>query len=192
MQTPPSIRISILAALIPILALAGSPSRSVSEVPLSSKLTEPLGWTAALGHPMIAVAFSPDGGKLAATMDDHYQAGRFQTHLLIVDLLNPQGAVRQFDLESCGKFLAWAPDGRSLLVCSRFVAQQDQQHLNRMRQMEGLENDALPARHLAVSALPFSGFTRPRKGSSASSSISLRMRLCRSGGIASSCLTAAS
>lgn len=33
-------------------------------------------------------------------MDDHYEAGRYQTHLLIVDLLNPQGAFRQLDLET--------------------------------------------------------------------------------------------
>ena len=74
---------------------------------------------------MLALAFSPDGSKLAATMDDHYAAGGFKTHLLILDAQDPQGPFRQFDIETCGNFLAWAPDGNALLVCGTVVRLDD-------------------------------------------------------------------
>jgi hypothetical protein len=124
-QSPQPIRAGILAALVPIVALAGGSLQQIWQVRLAEKLTEPVGWTAARSHPIVELAFSPDGRKLAATMDDHYQAGVWKTHLLILDVQSPQATFRQFDLETCGKFLAWAPDGDALLVCGRVLRLDD-------------------------------------------------------------------
>jgi WD40 repeat protein len=118
--SPQPIRAGILAVLVPI-AFAGSSLQQLWEVRLSEKLAEPAGWTAAIGHPIIALAFSPDGKRLAATMDSHYQDRVQKTHLLIVDVQSPQAAFRQFDLETCGKYLAWSPGGDALLVCGRIL-----------------------------------------------------------------------
>ena len=79
----------------------------------------------AQGHPVLELAFSPDGKRLAVTMDDHYDTGGFKTHLLILDVQNPQKAFRQFDLQTCGNFLAWAPGGNALLVCGTVVRLDD-------------------------------------------------------------------
>jgi hypothetical protein len=125
LQSPHPIRAGILAVLVPVVAFAGSSLQQLWEISLSDKLTEPVGWTAARGHPIIALAFSPDGKKLAATMDAHFQDRAHKTHLLIVDVENPQAGVRQFDLETCGKYLAWSPDGGALLVCGRVVRLDD-------------------------------------------------------------------
>jgi hypothetical protein len=119
-SSPHPIRAGILAVLVPI-AFAGSSLQQLWEVRLSEKLTEPAGWTAARGHPIIALAFSADGKRLAATMDSHYQDRVQKTHLLIVDVQSPQAAFRQFDLETCGKYLAWSPGGDALLVCGRIL-----------------------------------------------------------------------
>jgi WD40 repeat protein len=99
--------------------------RQIWEVRPGEKLVEPTGWTAAKGHPVLDLAFSSDGRKLAVTMDDHYDSGGFKTHLLILDAQNPQVALRQFDLETCGNFLTWAPDGNALLVCGEVVRLDD-------------------------------------------------------------------
>ena len=120
MPSPQPIRAGILAILVPI-AFAGSSLQQLWEARLSEKLTEPARWTAARGHPIIALAFSPDGKRLAATMDTHYQDRVQKTHLLIVDVQSPQASFRQFDLEACGKYLAWSPDGDALLVCGRIL-----------------------------------------------------------------------
>jgi len=114
-----------LAPLLAIVAFGGGPPKRVWEVRLSEKLIEPAGWTRVKGHPIMALAFSPDGGKIAATMDDHYQAGLWRTHLLIVDVQNPLAAPRQFDLETCGNDLAWSPRGDALLVCGRILRLDD-------------------------------------------------------------------
>jgi hypothetical protein len=58
-------------------------------------------------------------------MDVHYQAGVYKTHLLIIDIHSPQAAFRQFDLETCGKYLAWSPDGGAILVCGRVLRLDD-------------------------------------------------------------------
>jgi WD40 repeat protein len=92
---------------------------------LSEKLTEPAGWTAAKTHSIIALAFSPDGGRLAATVDAHYQARVHKTHLLIIDIQSPHGGFRQFDIETCGQYLAWSPDGGALLVCGHILRLDD-------------------------------------------------------------------
>jgi len=120
LRSPLPIRVSIPAVLMPILAFGGS-LRQLWDVRPAEKLAEPKGWTVAKSHPVPDLAFSPDGSSLAATMDDHYDAGGFKTHLLILDVKNPQRAFRQFDLETCGNFLAWAPDGNALLVCGNVV-----------------------------------------------------------------------
>ncbi len=59
------------------------------------------------------------------TMDDHYQARIWKTHLLLVDVKNPQALFRQFDLETCGNDIAWSPDGGALLVCGRILRLDD-------------------------------------------------------------------
>ena len=110
----------ILAVLGPI-AFAGSSLQQLWEIRLSEKLSEPAGWTAARGHPIIALTFSPDGRQLAATMDAHFQDRVHKTHLAIIDVQSPQEAFRQFDLEACGKYLAWSPGGDALLVCGRIL-----------------------------------------------------------------------
>ena len=110
---------------MPLMVFAGSSPQKVWEVRVSEKLTEPAGWNAPKSHPIIELAFSPDGSKIAATMDDHYQAGVWKTHLLIVDVKNPQAPFRQFDLETCGNDIAWSPDGRGLLVCGRILRLED-------------------------------------------------------------------
>ena len=74
-----------------------------------------------LRPPCGGTRFLPDGNKLAVTMDDHYDTKGFKTHLLILDVQNPQKAFRQFDLQTCGNFLAWAPGGNALLVCGTVV-----------------------------------------------------------------------
>jgi WD40 repeat protein len=119
-------RAAILTALMPgilmpLVVFAGSSPQKVWDVGLSEKLIEPLGWSAPKGHPIIELVFSPDGSKIAVTMDDHFQAGIWKTHLLIVDVKTPQTPVRQFDLETCGNDIAWSPDGGALLVCGRIV-----------------------------------------------------------------------
>jgi hypothetical protein len=106
---------------MPLVLFSGSSPQKVTEVSLSEKLTEPAGWNSSRGHPIIELAFSPDGSKIAVTMDDHYQARIWKTHLLIVDVKNPQASYRQFDLETCGKDISWSPDGGALLVCGRIV-----------------------------------------------------------------------
>jgi hypothetical protein len=113
-------RVSIPVVFLPILALGGGPLRQIWEVRPAEKLIEPVGWTAAKDHPVLELAFSPNGSKLAATMDDHYDSRGFKTHLLILDIKNPLIGIRQFDLETCENFLAWA-DGNALLVCGRLV-----------------------------------------------------------------------
>jgi WD40 repeat protein len=130
MPSPQPIRAAILTALMsgilmPIAVFAGSSPQKVWEVRLSEKLTEPGGWNALKGHPIIDLAFSPDGKKIAVTMDDHYQAMIWKTHLLIVDVKTPQAPVRQFDLETCGNDIAWSPNGGALLVCGRIVRLDD-------------------------------------------------------------------
>jgi WD40 repeat protein len=137
-QSPPTIRAGILALMAPIIAFAGSSPQMVWEVRLSDKLIEPPGWSAPKGHPIIELAFSPDGKKIAATMDNHYQAGVWRTHLLIVDVQNPQAPFRQFDLETCGNDIAWSPDGGALLVCGRIL-----------RLNDGSSCDLAPMRDLA-------------------------------------------
>jgi hypothetical protein len=117
LKSPLTVRVSFLVVLASLLALGSTPLHPVWEVRLADKLAEPAGWTAARGHPVLALVFSPDGSKLAATMDDHYAAGGFKTNLLVLDAQNPQGLFRQFDIETCGNFLAWAPEGNALLVC---------------------------------------------------------------------------
>jgi hypothetical protein len=111
MQWPQPIRAGILAVVVPVVLFADSSLQQLWDARLSEKLTEPAGWTAARGHPIIALAFSPDGRRLAATMDSHFQDRVHKTHLLIVDVESPQAGFRQFDLETCGKYLAWSPDG---------------------------------------------------------------------------------
>jgi hypothetical protein len=111
----------ILAALLPVVAFAASSPPKLWGVRLSEKLAEPVGWTAPKGHPIIELAFSPDGKRIAATMDDHRQGGVWRTHLLIVDVQNPLAHFHQFDLETCGNDLAWSPDGGALLVCGRIL-----------------------------------------------------------------------
>lgn len=117
-------RVSIPVVFLPILALGGGPLRQIWEVRPAEKLIEPVGWTAAKDHPVLELAFSPNGSKLAATMDDHYDSRGFKTHLLILDIKNPLIGIRQFDLETCENFLAWA-DGNALLVCGRLVRLDD-------------------------------------------------------------------
>jgi WD40 repeat protein len=122
---PLPIRASIPVVLVPILAFGGTSLRQIWEVRPAEKLAEPAGWTVARSHPVLELAFSPDGSKLAATMDDHYDAGGFKTHLLILDVQDPRKIFRQFDLETCGKFLAWAPDGNALLICGKVLRLDD-------------------------------------------------------------------
>jgi len=128
--SPQPIRAVILTALMPgilmpIVVFAGSSPQKVWEVRLSEKLTEPAGWNAPKGHPIIDLAFSPDGSKIAVTMDDHYQARIWKTHVLLVDVKSPQAPFRQFDLETCGNDIAWSPDGSALLVCGRILRLDD-------------------------------------------------------------------
>jgi WD40 repeat protein len=119
--SPQPIRAVILTALMPLVMFADSSPQKVWEVRLSERLTEPADWNASKGHPIIDLAFSPDGSKIAVTMDDHYQPRTWKTHLLIVDVKNPQAPFRQFDLETCGNDIAWSPDGGALLVCGRVL-----------------------------------------------------------------------
>jgi hypothetical protein len=121
----PQIGFAAMAAFLPLGALAGGSLPQVWEISLSEKLTEPVGWTAAKSHSIIALAFSPDGRSLAATMDAHFQAGVHKTHLLIINIQSPQAGFRQFDLETCGQYLAWSPDGGALLVCGRILRLND-------------------------------------------------------------------
>ena len=111
--------------MAPMMAFADGSPQKVWEVRLSDKLVEPAGWSAPKGHPIIELAFSPDGKKIAATMDDHRQGGVWRTHLLIVDVQNPQSLFHQFDLETCGNDVAWSPDGGALLVCGRILRLDD-------------------------------------------------------------------
>jgi hypothetical protein len=136
------IRAVILAALIPLIVLGGSSPQKLWEVRLLEELTEPAGWNAPRGHPIIDLAFSPDGSKIAVTMDDHYQARSWRTHLLIVDAQNPHAPTRQFDLETCGNDIAWSPDGGALLVCGRIL-----------RLDRGSSCDLGPGRNVAFSGI---------------------------------------
>jgi hypothetical protein len=115
----------VLAAFMPMLALAASPLSQVREVSLAANFMEPAGWNVARGHPIIDLAFSPDGTTLAATMDNHFQDGASRTHLFIVDVGNPQAAVRRFDVDTCGQPLAFAPEGASIIVCGRVLRLRD-------------------------------------------------------------------
>jgi WD40 repeat protein len=125
MATWRPIRAAMLAPVLAIVAFAGGSPQKVWDVRLSDKLVEPPGWPAPKGHPIVELAFSPDGSKIAVTMDDHYQARIWKTHLLIVDVQSPQAPFRQFDLETCGNDLIWSPDGGALLVCGRIVRLDD-------------------------------------------------------------------
>jgi hypothetical protein len=125
MQSRHRIRACILAAFMPLLAHAAPPLPQVWEVSLAANFMEPAGWTAARGHPIIDLAFSTDGRTIAATMDSHFQDRASRTHLFIVDVRNPQAAVRRFDLDTCGERLAWAPDGASIMVCGRVLRLSD-------------------------------------------------------------------
>lgn len=115
------VRVAMLAALLPTVAFAGSSPQKVWEVKPSEMLTNPAALSAAKGYPIVDLAFSPDGKKLAAAI----YAGNERTHLLILDLQSPQAGFRQFDLETCGKFLAWAPDGGALLICGHVLRLND-------------------------------------------------------------------
>jgi hypothetical protein len=101
-------------------ASAGDSLKEIWRVHPSERIVEPTDWGLAKGHPVWDVAFSPDGMRLAVTMDSHYKAGD-RTHLLILNVRNPRGPFRQFDLETCGNFLAWASDGNAILVCGMVV-----------------------------------------------------------------------
>jgi WD40 repeat protein len=115
----------MLAPALAIVAFASGSPQKVWDLRLSDRLVEPPGWPTPKGHPIIELAFSPDGTKIAVTMDDHRQGGVWRTHLLIVDVQNPQAPRRQFDLETCGNDLAWSPDGGALLVCGRILRLDD-------------------------------------------------------------------
>jgi hypothetical protein len=121
LPSPHPIRAAILAAMMPLVILAGSSPQRVWEVHLAENLTEPAGWSAPKGHRVIELAFSPDGKKIAVTMDFHNQANTWKTHLLIVDVQDPHAPSRQFDLETCGRYIAWSPDAGALLVCGRIL-----------------------------------------------------------------------
>jgi hypothetical protein len=123
--SPQLSRAVILIALMPLVVFAVNSPQKVWEVRLSERLTEPVGWNAPKGHPIIELAFSPDGSKIAVTVDDHYQARVWKTHLLIVDVQNPQAPFRQFDLETCGHDIVWSPNGRALLICGRILRLDD-------------------------------------------------------------------
>jgi hypothetical protein len=110
-----------LAALVAVAAFAGNSLEQVWELRLSDILTEPATWSPAKGHSIVDLAFSPDGKKLAATI----YAGEMRTHLMILDVQSPKAGFRQFDLETCGRFLTWAPDGGALLVCGRVLRLDD-------------------------------------------------------------------
>lgn len=93
MPSPQPIRVAVLTALMPLVVFAGSSPKKEWEVRLSEKLTEPAGWNAPKDHPIIELAFSPDGSKIAVTMDDHYSARIWKTHLLLVRCEEPSGAI---------------------------------------------------------------------------------------------------
>ena len=103
----------------------GGPFTAGMGVGLAANFTEPkLDLTWQRGHPIIGLAFSPDGTTLAATMDNHFQDGASQNDF-VHWWIRISAAVRRFDLDTCGQPLAWAPDGASIIVCGRILRLSD-------------------------------------------------------------------
>jgi len=125
LHLPPLFRVGrAVAVLFPMFFSAGCAEttlRHVWEARLAERIVEPPGWSAARSHPVLEIAFSPDGKKLAATIDDHFETRAHSTHLLILDAQSPQKPFQQLNLETCGHFLSWAPAGNVLLVCGMVV-----------------------------------------------------------------------
>jgi WD40 repeat protein len=136
--SPQLVRAVTATVFVPLAMFAGGSFQKAWEMRLSEKLTEPAGWNTLKRHPIIELAFSPDGSMIAATVDDHYQARIWRTHLLIVDARNPHAPIRRFDLETCGHDVVWSPDGGALLVCGRIL-----------RLIDGSSCDLGPARDRA-------------------------------------------
>jgi len=72
-------------------------------------------------HPILAIAFSPDGKQLAVAADDHRTRTTIGTHILVMDVAAPQATLRQYEVDSCGAPLEWAPQGEAILACGSLL-----------------------------------------------------------------------
>ena len=121
------IRIRVLIALLVVCPPARGQMRKGWEVQFGKKIIEPAGWQSLKYHALQSLAFSADSRWLAVTIDDHQTKTTIGTHILVVEVAAPSSRIRQYDLDACGAPIAWAPDGREILVCGQVVKLQDGQ-----------------------------------------------------------------
>jgi hypothetical protein len=144
--------VKLAGAFLALIPLAFGGMNKVWEMRLGDLVKEPAGSDAVRVHPIAALAFSPDGNRLAVAIVHLRPPGtgdhRELTHILILDRANPEAPIRQFDLNVCPESLAWAPSGEAILLCGMVL-----------RVADGGSCDALPPRWRSVDFAVWPSFT---------------------------------
>jgi hypothetical protein len=133
--------VKFAGAFLALIPLAFGGMEKVWEVRLGDLVKEPAGWAEDERHPIAALAFSPDGKRLAVAVP-HLRVpgvGAAGAHVLILDPASPKDPMRQFDLHSCPEPLSWSPSGEAILICGMIV-----------RITDGKSCDTLPPRWRSV------------------------------------------
>ena len=103
-----------IGALLLLVPLAYGGLQQVSEIRVGDRIEEPWNWGSVANHAVTAIAYSQDGTQLAVALDGHPGRG---IHVLVLDLARPAEAPRQFNVETCGAPLSFAPSGEAILIC---------------------------------------------------------------------------
>jgi WD40 repeat protein len=117
--------VKLVAVFLALIPLAFGGMDKVWELRVGDRIKEPSGWPEDTNHPVTALAFSPDGKKLAVAIDYHFPTTGGGTHVMVVDLATPSDATHQFDVRSCGEFMEWSVNGGALLVCGEVLRLRD-------------------------------------------------------------------
>ena len=134
----------LAGAFLALIPLAFGGMDKVWEMRLGDLIKEPARWDVAKAHPIAALAFSPDGKRLAVAIP-HLQGPGVRaagTHVLILDPASPSDPMRQLDLHSCPEPLSWAPSGEAILLCGMIIKVAD-----------GTSCDAFPPRSRAMDSV---------------------------------------